>query len=159
MASSRGWLRFAAGSLLLLLTFSVGWIVAKAGIGSAIDPATLPERERQFAERMRGVAMVGHFTLDGREGQRSDRYDISSVEKVGEDRWRFNARIGERDITLPVTVTMRWLDDTPMIMLNSLTIPALGTFSARVFFHGDLYAGSWQDGDKGGFLFGRIESR
>jgi hypothetical protein len=54
---------------------------------------------------------------------------------------------------------MRRLDDTPMIMLDNLTIPGLGTFSARVFFHGDLYGGSWQDGDKGGFLFGRIERR
>jgi len=157
MARSGRWVRFVAAGFLLLLVFAGGWIVAKAGIGSAMDPATLPERERQFAERMRGVAMVGHFTLDGREGQRTDRYDISSVEKVGEDRWRFNARIGERDITLPVTVTMRWVDDTPMILLDDLAIPALGTFSARVFFHGNRYAGSWQDGDAGGYLFGRIE--
>lgn len=157
MAHSWRWFRFVAGTLVLLLTFATGWITAKVGIGSAIDTATLPEREREFADRMRGVAMVGHFTLDGREGQRTDRYDISSVEKVGEDRWRFNVTIGEKDITLPVTVTMRWVEDTPMIMLDNLTIPALGTFSSRVFFFGNRYSGTWQHGDAGGHLFGSIE--
>ena len=150
--------RLCAGLLLLLITFVAGWIVGNTGLGSAVDPATLPERERRFAEKMQNVSMVGHFTVDGREDRhRPDRYDIFSVEKVGEDRWRFNARIGEHDLTLPVTVTMRWIDDTPVIMLTDLTIPALGTFSSRVFFYGDRYAGTWQHGTVGGHLFGRIE--
>jgi hypothetical protein len=153
------WPVLAALLLLLPITFVAGWIVAKAGIGSAMDPAALPELERRFAERMRGVALIGQFTVDGREGQpaRPDRYDIASVEKIGEDRWRFNARIGEKNITLPVAVTMRWVDDTPMILLTDMTIPALGTFSARVFFYGDRYSGTWQHGSVGGHLFGRIE--
>jgi hypothetical protein len=158
MARSANWLRIVAVSIVLLVAFAAGWFTAMMGLGSAMDPSSLPDRERQFAERMRGVSMVGSFTLDGREGPaRPDRYDISSVEKVGEDRWRFNARVGERDVTLPVTVTMRWVDDTPIIMLTNLTIPALGTFSARVFFYGDRYAGTWQDGERGGHLFGRLE--
>jgi hypothetical protein len=151
--------RLFAGLLLLLITFVAGWIVGNTGLGSAVDPATLPDRERRFAEKMQNVSMVGHFTVDGREEQhfRPDRYDISSVEKVGEDRWRFNARIGEHDLTLPVTVTMRWIDDTPVIMLTDLTIPTLGTFSSRVFFYGDRYSGTWQHGTVGGHMFGRIE--
>ena len=155
--------RFAAllsGLLLLLVAFAGGWIVGNTGIGSAVDPATLPEKERRFAEKMQNVAMVGYFTVDGREDRasRPDRYEIFSVEKVGEDRWRFNARIGEKELTLPVTVTMRWVDDTPVIMLTDLTIPALGTFSSRVFFYGDRYAGTWQHGTVGGHMFGRIEA-
>src|SRR5262245_25948603 len=114
MANGKRLVKLAAFLVLLLVTFAAGWIVAVMGIGSAMDPSTIPERERQFAERMRGVAMVGSFTIDGRERPpRPDRYDITSVEKVGEDRWRFNARIGENGMTLPVTVTMRWIDDTP----------------------------------------------
>ena len=148
-------------AVLLLISFAAGWIAGTMGLGSTIDPATLPERERRFVEQMQSVAMVGHFTADGREDRplRPDRYDISSVEKVGEDRWRFNARIGEKDLTLPVTVTMRWVEDTPLIMLTDLSIPALGTFSSRVFFYGDRYAGTWQHGTVGGHLFGRIEKR
>jgi len=148
-------------AILLLVTFTAGWLVAVTGIGSAMDPATLPERERQFAERMQNVALVGFFTVSGREDRpaRPDRYDLSSVQKVGQDRWRFNARMryGDTDLTLPVTVTMRWVDDTPMIMLTDLAIPTLGTFSARVFFYGERYAGTWQHGAVGGHMFGRIE--
>jgi hypothetical protein len=159
MANTKRLFGLVALVLLLLVTFAAGWIVAKTGMGSAMDPATLPELERQFTEQMRGAAMVGSFTIAGREDRpaRPDRYDIASVEKVGEDRWRFNARIGEKNVTLPVTVTMRWVDDTPMIMLTDMTIPAMGTFSARVFFHGDRYAGTWQHDRVGGHMYGRIE--
>jgi hypothetical protein len=159
MARAKRLLGFIAVVGLSLLTFSAGWIVAKTGMGSTIDPATLPALEQRFVEQMRGAAMIGSFTIAGREDRpaRPDRYDIASVEKVGEDRWRFNARIGEVDITVPVAVTMRWVDDTPMIMLTDLAIPGLGTFTARVFFYGDRYAGTWQDETKGGHMFGRIE--
>jgi hypothetical protein len=95
---------------LLVTAFSSGWIVAKVGIGSAMDPSTLPERERQFAERMKGAALVGSFTMAGSEDRppRADRYDISSVEKIGDDRWRFNARMrhDDFDVTLPVPVSL-----------------------------------------------------
>jgi hypothetical protein len=154
-------IRVLALVILLFVTFAAGWLVAITGIGSAMDPATLPERERQFTERMQNVALVGFFTVSGREDRpaRPDRYDLASVQKVGDDRWRFNARMrhGDIDLTLPVTVTMRWVDDTPMIMLTDLAIPTLGRFSARVFFYGERYAGTWQHGAVGGHMFGRIE--
>jgi hypothetical protein len=54
-------------------------------------------------------------------------------------------------------VTMRWVGDTPMIMLTDFTIPAMGTFTVRLFFYGDRYAGTWQHGRVGGQMFGRIE--
>ena len=47
--------------------------------------------------------------------------------------------------------------DTPMITLTDLAVPTLGTFTARVFFYGDRYAGTWQHGNVGGHMFGRIE--
>ena len=50
---------FVSILLLLLVTFSAGWVVAKAGIGSARDPSTLPVLERQFAERMEKSVMTG----------------------------------------------------------------------------------------------------
>ena len=162
MTRAKRLLGLTALVILLLTTFAAGWIVATLGIGSAaMDPAMLPEHERRFAERMQNVTMVGFFTVTGREDRlaRPDRYDITSVEKVGEDRWRFNARMrhDDFDVTLPVTVTMRWVDDTPMILLTDMTIPGLGTFTARLFFHGDRYSGTWQHGNFGGHMFGRVE--
>jgi hypothetical protein len=143
------------------VTFSAGWIVATLGIGAAVRPSSLSELERQFTERMRGVAMVGWFTVAGHEDRpaRPDRYNISSVEKVGDDRWRFNARLDYHgiEVTLPVTVAMKWAGDTPMIMLTDFTIPTMGTFTVRLFFYDDRYAGTWQHGRAGGHMFGRIE--
>ena len=39
--------------------------------------------------------MVGTFTVAGREDRTPelDRYEIASVEKVGDDLWRFNAKM------------------------------------------------------------------
>ena len=160
MANMKRWFGIGALVAALPVAFAIGWLVAKTGIGSAMDLESMPELERQFVQRMRAVSLVGRFTIAGREDEpaRPDRYDIASVEKVGDDRWRFNVRIryGERDVTLPVAVTMRWTDDTPMVMLTDTTIPTLGTFTARVFFYEDRYAGTWQHGETGGHMFGNI---
>jgi hypothetical protein len=52
---------------------------------------------------------------------------------------------------------MRWVGDTPMIMMTDSSLPGIGTFTVRLFFYEDRYAGSWQGGDHGGLMFGRIE--
>jgi hypothetical protein len=146
--------------VLLFVVFAAGWLTAKTGMGSTFDPSTLPEVERQFVEKMNGAALVGRFTVSGREDRpaRPDRYDLYSVDKVGPDQWRFNAKIGENGTTLPVVVTMKFADDTPIILMTGATIPGMGTFTARVFFYGDEYAGTWShDGRGGGHMFGRVE--
>jgi hypothetical protein len=154
-------MRLVIALALMMLALGVGWIAGRTGVGAAVDTASLPELERQFAERMQNVALVGRFTIAGREDRQGspERYDLASVEKIGDDLWRFNARMryGKVDTTLPVAVTMRWIGDTPMITITDLTIPTLGTFTARVFFYGDQYAGTWQHGKVGGHMFGRIE--
>ena len=61
-------------------------------------------------------------------------------------------------MTLPIVVTMKFVDDTPMILMTDTALPGLGTFTARVFFYGDEYAGVWShQGKGGGHMFGRIE--
>lgn len=157
--------RRAIGLLLVvvvaILLFGGGWLTGRLGVGSVVEPASMADAERQFAERMRNVKLVGSFTVDGRQPRppRSDGYEISSVEKVGDDLWRFNARIGlgEGTAVIPVVVPMRWVGDTPVIMMTNTSLPGLGTFSVRLFFYEDRYAGTWQHGDVGGQMSGRIE--
>ena len=93
MANVRRTVGIAALVIVGLLVFGGGWLTGRLGIGSVVNPASLTDVERQFAERMRGVTMIGSFTVVGRENRKPepDRYDIASVEKVGEDLWRFNA--------------------------------------------------------------------
>lgn len=160
MARGGRWPKRLSLVVLLLVVFAAGWLVAKTGMGSAMDPATLPVVEQQFIDKMRGAAMVGRFTIAGREDRAAtpDRYDIYSVDKVGDDQWRFNAKIGESGVTLPIVVTMKFVDDTPLILMTDATIPGMGTFTVRVFFYGDQYAGTWHHaGRGGGQMFGRLE--
>ena len=146
--------------VLMALAFGVGWIAGRAGIGGAVAVTSLDARERAFTDAMRNVVLDGVFTVDGQSGApRPDRYEIAGVDKVGDNLWRFSVRMVHEsvDVTLPVVVPMQWIDDTPMVMLTDYTIPTLGTFSARVFFYNDRYAGTWQHGNEiGGHLYGRI---
>jgi hypothetical protein len=160
MAQGKRTLKWIALAALLLVVFVAGWLTARTGMGSAIDPSTLPAVERAFIEKMRGAALVGRFTVRGLEDRQAspDRYDIYSVDKVGDDLWRFNAKIGESGVTMPIVVAMQFVDDTPLIMMTDATIPGMGTFNVRVFFYGEEYAGTWEHvGRGGGHMFGRIE--
>ena len=124
------------------------------------DAAEQQAREEAFAESMRGVVLEGNFTIAGREESklRAERYEIEKVVKVGGDIWAFHSRIqyGDRDVTLPVPVKLLWAGDTPMVSLTDISIPGLGTFTARVLFYRDHYAGAWWHGDVGGNQFGRL---
>jgi hypothetical protein len=158
--SRRAFVSGLVGVALMILAFAGGWLTARTGIGMAVPVSSLDARERAFAERMRGAVLDGVFTVDGPNGTpRPDRYEIASVEKIGDDLWRFNTRMVHEttDVTLPIVVPMQWIGDTPVVMLTDYSIPTLGTFSARVFFYDDRYAGTWQHGKEiGGHLYGTI---
>jgi hypothetical protein len=161
--SLRRILTIAAGFVLALVLFGGGWLAGRLGIGTVVDPASLTDAERQFTERMRNVKLVGSYTGEGGQPRapRSDGYEISSVEKVGDDLWRFNAKMDCCGVSgaIPVVVPMRWIGDTPMIMMTDTSLPGLGTFTVRLFFYGDRYSGTWQHGDRGGQMSGRIEKQ
>ena len=153
--------RIGAVLLGLVAVFAGGWVVGRLGIGSVVDPASLTDVERQFTDRMRDVTMVGSFTVAGGDDRtgRPDQYNIASVEKVGADLWRFNAAMDCCGIhtAIPIVVPMRFSGDTPMIMMTDTSLPGIGTFTVRLFFYGDRYAGTWQHGTVGGQMTGRIE--
>jgi hypothetical protein len=158
-----GWARrvfaIALVVVLALVLFGGGWLVGRLGIGAVVDPASLTGVERRFAERMRNVTLIGSFTVEGHEDRvpRPDRYEIGSVEKVGDDLWRFKATMQGVSVPVPIVVPMRFNGDTPMVMMTETSLPGIGTFTARVFFYGDRYAGTWQHGKVGGHMWGRIE--
>ena len=159
MATVRRPLGIALLVVVALVIFAGGWLIGRLGIGAVVDPASLTDVERQFASRMRDVTLVGSFTVAGREDRvpRPDRYQIVSVEKVGDDLWRFNAQCCGVNGAVPIAVPMRFNGDTPMIMMTETSLPGMGTFTVRVFFYGDRYAGTWQHGATGGHMSGRIE--
>lgn len=145
-------------------------------------------RQERFKALVTDVTLVGRFTIDraaggptaGGDGKaaggsdpatparpqaeltlREEAYTISGALPLGGDLWAITARIryGDTDMTVPVPVAVKWAGDTPVITLDRITIPGLGTFSSRVVLDGDRYAGTWQHDDVGGHMFGRIERR
>jgi hypothetical protein len=117
---------------------------------------------RQFSEMLSGVKFVGQFTVVGGEERppAKEEYEIRSVTKLpAGNLWLFQTRIkyGEHDQTLPLPLSVEWAGRTPVITLDNVTIPTLGTFGARVVIHDNKYAGTWSHGEVGGHLFGTIE--
>ena len=136
------------------------------GVAAAQDKAPAKpnreELEKAFSERMTGTVLVGNYSVVGKDLKPAnpERYELKKVSKLADDLWVFEARIkyGQTDVTLPLTLRMIWAEDTPMISLTNANLPGLGAaFGARVIFHGDLYAGTWQHGKVGGHLWGTIQ--
>ncbi len=128
----------------------------------AADEASDEKRAQEFSERMQNTTLVGAFTVDGKTGEapKAERYEIESAVPAADDLWVFTVRIkyGNLDTKLPVTVPLKWAGDTPMVCLTNAALPGLGEgFSARVLFYEDRYAGTWQHGNVGGHMFGKIE--
>lgn len=123
------------------------------------------EREAAFAKMLTGKTLHGFFTVsseikgDKPPRLRGERYDLEEVKKIAENRWMFKTRIryGDHDVTLPLVLPVEWAGDTPMVVVENVGFPGLGTYSARVLFHKDHYAGHWSGAKHGGHLFGTIE--
>ena len=120
------------------------------------------ELESQLSKMLSGATLEGSFTSTG-EGSdptelRREKYTLGEVKKLKGDIWLIPARIqyGEHDVTIPLTLPIRWADDTPVIVVDNIGLPGFGAVSARVMFFADHYAGYWKHGKNGGHLFGVI---
>lgn len=132
---------------------------------SAADGKSKPDRkalEKEFAKKLTGATLAGKFSIDGMPESakgHTDRYEIEKAEKTNGDHWVITARVkyGKNDLKIPIPLEVRWAGDTPVMTLDDLTIPALGTFTSRILFYGDRYSGTWQHGAAGGHMWGKIE--
>ncbi|MCA9054740.1 MAG: hypothetical protein KDA75_12940 [Planctomycetaceae bacterium] len=141
-----------------------GVLLAVGTAATAADDAgpALSDAEQMFVKQLSDRVMVGQFSVEGREDPsgKPERYTIGKVTKLQDDLWTIEARIqyGKVDATVPVPVHVHWAGDTPMVSVTDLNLPLVGNeFSARVLFHGDRYAGTWQHGQVGGHMWGRLE--
>jgi len=132
---------------------------------SFVAPTKQELLDEAFSKKMSGATLVGSFTIDGRDGKppSAERYELGDVKKATGDFWTFHAKIKfgkvDQKVAIPITLKMLWAGDTPMISITDFKISGLGTFSARVLFYGDKYAGTWKHGKAGGHLFGKIEQK
>jgi len=140
----------------LLVVLSI--VIALSGC-SRKAATTQEQLDRKFEETMKGVTLVGRSTrLQDDKIIGEEKYVIEGVSKLAGDTWLFRTRLqyGGHDIPLPLPVTIKWAGDTPVITLTDLSIPGMGTYTARVVLYRDQYAGTWSGKKGGGQIFGKI---
>jgi hypothetical protein len=91
---------------------------------------------------------------------KEDKYTIVGVSRIEGDSWVIRSRIqyGKVDVVAPIPIQVKWAGDTPVIIVDNISIPGGGTYSARVMVYDNTYAGSWSGGDHAGLLNGVINS-
>jgi hypothetical protein len=140
--------------ILLIVAAVAAWSLLRRG-----TPPDEAERNRAFTESMSGVTLVGYSTRTNSEGlSKEEQYIIEKISHVTGDTWLFQTRLkyDGRDIPVPFPLTVKWAGDTPVITLTDLSIPGVGTYTARVVLYRDQYAGTWSGKNVGGQLFGKI---
>jgi hypothetical protein len=116
----------------------------------------------EFSKLLTGASLVGSFTVDAagpvdpKQLLKPDRYELATVNKVNGDFWLFV--YVHKGVPIPLSMKILWAGKTPVLTLDEFTIAGMGTYSARLMFHGDRYAGTWQHGKSGGLMFGKIET-
>jgi len=158
----RGMRLLAVGLAVLLAGSTARAVDPEAQSEKGTQPAAkLSEAEATFAEQLHNSVLVGHFTVvgDDSQGGKPERYEIQRISKVNDSMWMFQTRIkyGSVDTVMPLVLPVEWAGNTPVVSLTDFTIPGMGTFSCRVLFHKDRYAGTWQHGEKGGHMWGTID--
>ena len=131
----------------------------------SFQPTDSDEKERieRLSKYLTGTRWTGQFTVVGNDAKppAPEQYEILEANKADEgDNWNLVVRIkyGKNDVTLPLPpLEIKWAGETPVITVDRLTIPTMGTFDARVLIRRGQYAGTWAHDDVGGHLFGTIE--
>ena len=149
---------------LALLGLATGWTSAAepASPGETPKETTPNDRIKSLEKLLTGAKLSGRFTVKGKEDKppAPEEYTITNARKlIDGDQWMITARIkyGDTNKVFLVPIDIRWAGDTPIMTLDKVTIPGLGTFSTRVVIHDGMYAGTWQHDEVGGHLFGTIE--
>ena len=128
------------------------------------DSESADTRESDLQKLLNGAKLKGQFTMDGKplSELQDETYEIRKIQKLRPDgdTWAIHARIkyGEHDVVVPVPIRIKWAGTTPVLTMDKMAIPGLGTFSARVVLHENRYAGTWQHDEVGGHLFGIIQA-
>jgi len=120
-----------------------------------------PEQEAKLIATLTNATLKGRWCgiKDGQLGpEKEESYSVASVTKLSGDKWQINARItyGGKELTLPIPAEVKWAGDTPVLILDNLSMGTARTYSARVMIYEKTYAGWWTAPDHGGLLNGVI---
>lgn len=138
--------------------------IQKAPVESSDEDTS---RALRLAQYLTGAVFTGNFTVDGKtdlSGEEAslpkpESYTVNSCQydaATGKYVMKVKIQYGSTDGEFPMQLDVLFAGRTPVITLDSVWIPGLGTFSSRVLIHNGRYSGTWQHDEKGGHLFGKI---
>jgi hypothetical protein len=172
LRSIYSWFQIGLASLLIVLPASVSFSQSEQPVGGPDAPIAQLDAETRslhdkLAKYLSGTKWTGQFTMEGKDGPRTEHYEIITAEKgeIG-DYWNLVARIkyGDHDKTFPLPpIEIKFAGGTPVITVDQVFFPGFGTFDARVLIRKGQYAGTWahvageKGGGVGGHMFGTIE--
>ena len=127
--------------------------------GGAVTPE-VEAAEAAFQTMLKEATLTGRWCLvkDGAlTPEQQDSYKLKGAEKK-DGKWSISASMtyAGKEISIPVPVKVEFAAGSPVIIVDKLWIPGGGTYSARVVFHDDTYAGVWSGGGMRGLLSGFI---
>jgi hypothetical protein len=151
----------------------IGWVLtqnvvladdaqATPGKGPSKAIPSQEELEAKFKTMLTKATLAGRWApiKNGTLGEeKEDKYEIVSVGKVNGDSWVVNAKMkyGGREFVAPFPVKVRWAGDAAVLSVENLQMPGgQNSYSARVMFFENTYAGTWSGGGHGGMLSGLI---
>ncbi len=115
-------------------------------------------RDKAFIKAMAGTTLTGFFSVVGEEKDgppNEDSYQISKVTRGG-NFFLFHAKFGQANLP-PLPLKVVWAGTKPVITMDKITIPGMGTFSVHLLIDGNRYAGTWSHGKTLGHMWGTIK--
>jgi hypothetical protein len=157
----------AAVVVLAFTTFVVGrsaavvtgWADEPEVAGNKRTPAEQAELDKEFQAFMSGATLKGFYTgvrAGAIAGQAPDEYQLGEVKKV-DGKWIFEYSDAAGNTHKLPPISVSWVDGMPLITLSDIKLKGMpGKFAAKILIDDDQYAGTWNDGQSGGHMFGTI---
>ena len=121
------------------------------------DQATL---DRELSAMLTNVRLVGGYNANDIDGdKKNDGYTILSAKRGEGDEWIIVAQVDYKGVGLPIElkIPVIWAGDTPILTMTNHKIMGMGSFTVRLMFFDNQYAGTWSSPRHGGQMWGRIE--
>jgi hypothetical protein len=144
---------------LIVFPGFIAFTLAAADEGTANQEAM----EQKFSAMLEEATLHGTwapFRAEGLGDDLEDRYFIVRAAKEKGDRWLIVSRLNYKgqQLDVPIPVVIKFAGDAAVMILNDVPVGEGKTWSARILFHDDVYAGSWWGAEKkeGGVVSGTI---
>ena len=143
-------------------TFAIIAVISLVFAGTSPAEKKGEDVEATFSAMLANATLKGSWApISGGAlgGEKDDGYKIVSATKKEGDIWIIVYRVDfdGKTIDFPMPVTVKFAGDVAVLILDNVPTASGSTYSARVMFHNDVYAGSWWGkGEKGGTISGTI---